>query len=142
LVDDYAAPVLTGAGFRPRPGRQFTVGSPPGNIMPVQFRPDAFDPAVAGFSVEWPIVPAASMAFHAKGKSRQPAPAVAWGVVCNRVEVPLEIAEPLNFGVRTLRTLPVAKGPAECGDALVRVPTADGLLTWWLELQDRAVVME
>lgn len=142
LLERYATPALTDAGFRRSRGRRYQIGPPPGNTVFVQFRPYTFDPDVVGFYIEWAIIPTASVAFYVRDGGKAPPPSVTWGIVCNRVDVPPEAAAPLNVGAPSLWTFPVAGGVEPCGQALERLLTFGGLAAWWCELQDRELVLK
>lgn len=139
MLATWATPILAEAGFR-RTGRRYLAGGAPDNFVLLQFRMWHFDPSVVSFHVEWAVIPAAVCAYYNRNQDRPSAPAIHWGIISDRVDVPPEIATPANEWSPDHWTLPVAGGLDRGGEALATLLT-DGFAQQMRNMIDREHVL-
>ncbi|TCO55680.1 hypothetical protein [Actinocrispum wychmicini] len=159
LLGKYVTPVLTRSGFR-RSHRRFLLGQAPGNLVLVQFRRHQLPNEVA-FFFEWSVIPAAECDFQNRGQGRPSQPSTTWGIISNRVRVPIEIAptvdiEAISQGMHisdeiaarmrsstsSTWAFPVEEGIDRFGAAIEGLLTTGGLIAQWQAMTDREYVLE
>jgi hypothetical protein len=137
LAARYMTPTLTAAGFRKLGKRGWLAGEAPDNLVLVDMRPHHTDHDHVGFWIEWAVIPAAMCDYRRRdGKAKKPD--VTWGILGDRVDVPVEAMAPVNVTTSPDHwTFSVDGGLDECGAALQRLLTEGGVLARLSSMHDR-----
>ncbi|MFC4856934.1 hypothetical protein [Actinophytocola glycyrrhizae] len=143
LVEQYLTPIMKAAGFRKSGKRRWLAGQAPDNMILLDMRPHQSDVHQVGFFVEWSVIPAAVLDYRNRNSPKVRRPDITWGILSDRVVVSPEIAVSFNIdGDETRWMFSMSDGIDECGAALRRLLSDDGLLDRLLQMRDRQHLLQ